>query len=559
MEAIAKGQITISILDKGDKGNDAEFYKLNPLIELAAVDKDGKLGVSLKYNIQHIVGANITNINADTYYVRFRPNIATVNTNLSTNTTTPFYNNASYQTDYYKQSSKITYFIIELIKGEQILDSRIVTVTLLPSATFDIKQATDKEVASIKSRVTANETKIANNTKQITNNYSVLNQKADSIQTQVISNKTAINNVTGKININTTNISTLTQKANEIESRVGKIETSGENIVNDKQFFIYSDNQPYQSREYDITTDTYTFKCSSKSNDIDYNSDFIKLDAGKYMLSFVPTVNGNDVRMLLQVSLYSDASGSNARDNQVVKYSDIPQHKLYTYEFTVTKDRPYLQLYLESSAQNNQTTLPWIVKLQNVRLLKIKESESLIKQTVDNIELKVKNTGINIEDGTITLNADKTNVNGNLHIKGQIRKGIINIGQFNLSNYIKVEDSTNFLQLEKTGGLIIFDGYFFTDIGICLVPSLYPEQYNLSESYKNYVRSFVGQTVLIYNKSNKTMAFTGALTTPELIDIDNFNSIEVNPNEFISMECKCGVAKNGLEKVYWVYQKGKSL
>ena len=118
MEAIAKGQITISILDKGDKGNDAEFYKLNSLIELAAVDKDGKLGVSLKYNIQHIVGANITNINADTYYVRFRPNIATVNTNLSTNTTTPFYNNASYQTDYYKQSSKITYFIIELIKGE---------------------------------------------------------------------------------------------------------------------------------------------------------------------------------------------------------------------------------------------------------------------------------------------------------------------------------------------------------------------------------------------------------------------------------------------------------
>lgn len=559
MEAIAKGQITISILDKGDKGNDAEFYKLNPLIELAAVDKDGKLGVSLKYNIQHIVGANITNINADTYYVRFRPNIATVNTNLSTNTTTPFYNNASYQTDYYKQSSKITYFIIELIKGEQILDSRIVTVTLLPSATFDIKQATDKEVASIKSRVTANETKIANNTKQITNNYSVLNQKADSIQTQVISNKTAINNVTGKININTTNISTLTQKADSIEGRVGKIEKFGENIVNDKQFFIHSDGEPHQSREYDITTDTYTFKCSSKSNDIDYNSDFIKLDAGKYMLSFVPTVNGNDVRMLLQVSLYSDASGSNARDNQVVKYSDIPQHKLYTYEFTVTKDRPYLQLYLESSAQNNQTTLPWIVKLQNVRLLKIKESESLIKQTVDNIELKVKNTGINIEDGTITLNADKTNVNGNLHIKGQIRKGIINIGQFNLSNYIKVEDSTNFLQLEKTGGLIIFDGYFFTDIGICLVPSLYPEQYNLSESYKNYVRSFVGQTVLIYNKSNKTMAFTGALTTPELIDIDNFNSIEVNPNEFISMECKCGVAKNGLEKVYWVYQKGKSL
>lgn len=358
--------------------------------------------------------------------------------------------------------------------------------------------------------------------------------------------------------INTT-YTKLTQKADSIESRVGKIEKFGENIVNDKQFFIHSDGETHQSREYDAATDTYTFKCFNKLNDIDYNSDYVKLEAGKYLLAFTPTVNGRDVRMLLQVSLYSDASGSNARNNQVVKYSDIPYHKLYTYEFTVTKDRPYLQLYLESSAQNNQTTLPWIVKLQNVRLLKIKESESLIKQTVDNIELKVKNTGINIEDGTITLNAYKTNVNGNLHIKGQIRKGIINIGQFNLSNYIKVEDSIKFLQLEKTGGLIIFDGYFFTDIGICSVPSLYPQQYNLSESYKNYVRSFVGQTVLIYNKSNKTIAFTGALTTPEWIDIDNFNSIEVNPNEFISMECKCGVAKNGLEKVYWVYQKGKAL
>lgn len=242
MEAIAKGQITISILDKGDKGNDAEFYKLNPLIELAAVDKDGKLGVSLKYNIQHIVGANITNINAGTYYVRFRPNIATVNTNLSTNTTTPFYNNASYQTDYYKQSSKITYFIIELIKGEQILDSRIVTVTLLPSATFEIKQATDKEVASIKSRITANETKIANNVKQITNNYSTLNQKADSINSTVTSIKTTVD----KIPSTYTTKTEISQTANNIKLEVtnnvaDKLKTTGINLK-DGQIVATSNN-----------------------------------------------------------------------------------------------------------------------------------------------------------------------------------------------------------------------------------------------------------------------------------------------------------------------------
>ena len=32
-------------------------------------------------------------------------------------------------------------------------------------------------------------------------------------------------------------------------------------------------------------------------NDIDYNSDYVKLEAGKYLLAFTPTVNGRDVRM----------------------------------------------------------------------------------------------------------------------------------------------------------------------------------------------------------------------------------------------------------------------
>ena len=41
-------------------------------------------------------------------------------------------------------------------------------------------------------------------------------------------------------------------------------------------------------------------------------------------------------------------------------------------------------------------------------------ASSLIKQTADNIELKVKNTGINIDDGTITLDANKTVVKGKL-------------------------------------------------------------------------------------------------------------------------------------------------
>lgn len=44
-------------------------------------------------------------------------------------------------------------------------------------------------------------------------------------------------------------------------------------------------------------------------------------------------------------------------------------------------------------------------------------SGSMIRQTADEIELKVKNTGINIEDGTITLSADNTIISDDLTVK----------------------------------------------------------------------------------------------------------------------------------------------
>lgn len=437
-------------------GDDADYYKLNPLVESAAVNKDGIFNLALKYNIQHIVGNNITNINAGDYYVRFRPN--TINTN--TNLTNLQYLNSSYQTNYFQQTNKITYIIVELVKDNQVLDTRIVNVILLPSATFEIKQATDTEIASIRSRVTNTESKIANNTQQITNNYSTLNQKADNIQTQVTSNKSSINTLTGKLNTNTTNISNITQKANSIESRVNKIETSGVNIVNDKQFFINSDKQPHQYREYDAATDTYTFKSTDKTNDIDYSSNFIKLDAGKYILSFTPSFNGDDIRIALLLNLYAKGDFNSSKiEHRIINYSDIPQNKLYTYEFTVTEDKPYLWLYLESAAQENQKTLPWIIKLQNVRLLKITESESVIKQTVDNIVLdtdkvKIQNKGklaALFQDGKIKADYLESNTgvfkinNKGFYYEGKsdYNNGVITTKMYNDGFSTRADETTN--------------------------------------------------------------------------------------------------------------------
>ena len=560
---IARGQITISILEKGDTGaagKDAEFVKLQFYTQEAYVDSNEHLHINISGKIIQVTGNTIKAVDNPTKYaIQGMIKHSDIDFDITINSDGTFRyidNDASYES---QNNDPITHIEITFGENGGIIESYTIPVTLIPSATFEIKQATDTEVASIKSRITANETKIANNVKQITNNYS-----------------------------------TLTQKADTIESRVGKMELSKQNIINDKQFFILSDKQPHQSREYDAATDTYTFKSTDKTNDIDYNSAYIKLETGKYLLAFTPTVNGSDVRMLLQVSLFSDASGSNAIDNQVIKYSDIPQHKLYTYEFTVTKDRPYLQLYLESSAQNNQTTLPWIVKLQNIRLLKINESESLIKQTVDNIELKVKNTGINIEDGQITATSNNFKVvnesgqptfeidnKGNLIGSGSARfQGCVSYGK----TIITKENFDYYIQKGSYSGLRLDRLMPRIQIGNNEEPvggtRTYLPQQNLSlpqmfistvdgdaimsgmslglkkSEWNEICRGFAGNFFYIYNKINpkypaNTISIYGDISG---MPLSYTSYIDIKSGQFLVLKCEIGIEKKSTQEcLVWKY------
>lgn len=63
--------------------------------------------------------------------------------------------------------------------------------------------------------------------------------------------------------------------------------------------------------------------------------------------------------------------------------------------------------------------------VSRTELIKNYNSNSVARQTADEIELKVKNTGINIEDGTITLSADNTIVSDNLTVSRLITKPVL--------------------------------------------------------------------------------------------------------------------------------------
>ena len=244
----------------GTNGKDAEFYKLQPVQEVAVVDKNGTLGISLMYNIKHIKGNNEFTVGASDagYYVRFKPNTSSNYINLSLNTTAPLYTNAKFQTNYHKQETKIEYLTVQLVSDSLVKDTRVVSVQFAASATLEI---TD----SIKTTVQDNTTSItdlAGKVQTNTNNISTVTYKANSIESKVTSNTTSITDLAGKVQTNTNNISTVTQKANSIESNV----TSNTTAINNLSGSVTS----LQSDMSDVkqTASSITSTVSSMKDDI---------------------------------------------------------------------------------------------------------------------------------------------------------------------------------------------------------------------------------------------------------------------------------------------------
>lgn len=192
-------------------GEDAEFYKLEPLKEQAEVDSNGDLNVDLKYQIIHIVGSNASTVTASSggYFVRIRDNTQSSYINLSY-TSQPSYTKKKYLEQYPNNQNDTTqYFEVYLMNGSEVLDRRIIPVTLAAVATFEI---TDE----LYSRIVATNTKVG----QIENNVSTLTQTANSLTSTVSQHTTNINSLNGTVSGHTTKISQLEQTANGLKSTV---------------------------------------------------------------------------------------------------------------------------------------------------------------------------------------------------------------------------------------------------------------------------------------------------------------------------------------------------
>lgn len=196
-------------------GVDAEFYKLEPLKEMAVVTSGADLNVDLKYQIIHIVGNKASTVAASSggYYVRLKDNTQTSYINLSYSSQ-PSYSNSSYLQQYGNNRNEDTeYFEVQLINGNQILDRRIVPVTLAAVATFEI---TD----TIRATVQNNYRELKNGVTTNANNISKLEQTAQGITSTVEQHTIQIGATNNQVEKNITNISKLMQTAEGLTSTV---------------------------------------------------------------------------------------------------------------------------------------------------------------------------------------------------------------------------------------------------------------------------------------------------------------------------------------------------
>ena len=201
-------------------GKDADFYKLEPLRELATVDSEGNLTIDIKYQIVHIVGSSASIITATSkdYFVVMKDKNQTNTLDFSD---TPSFYQKNYQTDYPNNTDRIDYFVVMLVKGDEIFDTRTVAVTLAAKATFEI---TDKII----SRVQNTETKVG----EIENNVSTLTQTAEGLTSIVESHTIGING-------NKDSISKLEQTAENIQLQVNEVSLQ----VNEKKIILDGDTE----------------------------------------------------------------------------------------------------------------------------------------------------------------------------------------------------------------------------------------------------------------------------------------------------------------------------
>ena len=141
---------------------------------------------------------------------------------------------------------------------------------------------------------------------------------------------------------------------------------------------------------------------------------------------------------------------------------------------------------------------------------------------------------------------------GNISGVGMMRKHTFHITSANINDCIRENNGLWFIDYVRIGSLISVD-YYPTDMAVyCYMPTL--GEADVFGMGDDEVRSYIGSTIVIYNRSGTTLPFSGFLAES---DTGGSNSILLDTGEMICLTCKERVDDSGYEQIYWLFVRGK--
>ena len=176
-------------------------------------------------------------------------------------------------------------------------------------------------------------------------------------------------------------------------------------------------------------------------------------------------------------------------------------------------------------------------------------------------------TGIDIENGKITLNAKNTIVTGSLSLYGTLRRKVTNITKDNIGLYVE-ETEIGYELSERFwnegGNWVNFaqgslDNYGLGGNSFMIYTPAIRE--GSTDAEKDFVRSLVGCQISLYNNSGKMIGISGNCYKGPFGEIPaGFNSYGLAPGHFTHLICMLGSYQmNGKETVAWHIDGGKIL
>lgn len=168
--------------ERGEKGEAAEVYRLNVVEETAKVTPAGVLYVSLSYSVLHIQGGKVKNVgNLDDFRI-----VCESDTHDSATVEKGIGFVCKYtMNDYFANSNRPSFFRVQLFRGNELQDERVVNVQLEAASYVEVVGDLRKTVS------------------QHGRNISRIEQKADGISLKVAGMKNGVRNLLkgGRLNV----------------------------------------------------------------------------------------------------------------------------------------------------------------------------------------------------------------------------------------------------------------------------------------------------------------------------------------------------------------------